>query len=169
MKASTGGQGADGPRRWIVTWDPWVAVPLLVTILGVTVVGSVGLFDGLVDGAREAAPLAPFVTVLVGILAGLVAWRSHVHRRRADSRAEFWRRLQFTLDLLMTDDDPVRRNTGIALVTSLREDSSFLAEDVDLLLTTVETVMLAAEQQAAGGVRVLPEQEPHDVESPGEI
>lgn len=59
------------------------------------------------DFLRLLKPFAPYSTALVAAIVGLIAWRTHRHRRLSDNRAEWWRRTQYTLDLLMSSDDPL--------------------------------------------------------------
>lgn len=89
----------------------------------------------------SAAPFAPFSTATVALVAGAIAWRSHRHRLITDRRAEFWRRMQYALDLILTTDDPVARNTGMSLASSLSEDGLFTQRDVALWESTVASLI----------------------------
>ncbi|WP_010551901.1 hypothetical protein [Brachybacterium paraconglomeratum] len=87
--------------------------------------GTAALLDVLVA-------LAPFSTAIVGAIAAAIALFTLSHRRRADSRAEWWRRVEYALDLTR-EDDKVGRNTGMQLLVHLLDDRRWDPTDVTML------------------------------------
>lgn len=55
---------------------------------------------------------------VVALLGALVAFISYLQRRSADNRAEWWRRVQFGVELAR-ENDRVGRNAGLELLTAL--------------------------------------------------
>ena len=76
--------------------------------------------------------LAPFSTAIVGAIAAAIALFTVSHRRRADSRAEWWRRVEYAVDLTR-EDDKVGRNTGMQLLVHLLDDRRWDPTDVTML------------------------------------
>lgn len=130
-------------ERVLLVADVRTVLALLAFAALVIGLAGLGLLPMLVTWAEVAQPLAPFITLAVGTVAGLIAWRSHLHRRMADSRAEFWRRTQYALDLIVSAEDSGRRNIGMSLVRSLQDNASTVPEDLNLLRAAVSTAMAA--------------------------
>lgn len=109
------------------------------------------LFSGLVIwGVAEGwfrelfmwmAPFAPFSTAFVAAVAGVIAWRTYVHRRKIDNRAEWWRRVQSAIDLATTDADQIGRKTGLTLLSHLSEDPDITSRDLELIRDVAEALM----------------------------
>ncbi|BAU96770.1 hypothetical protein N24_2508 [Corynebacterium suranareeae] len=88
-----------------------------------------------------ASPFAPFSTAFVAALAGIIAWRNYKHRRISDNRAEWWRRTQYAIDLITSDDDRIGRSTGLALLSHLIEDSEPTTRDLELIREVTRKLM----------------------------
>ena len=86
-----------------------------------------------------AEPFAPYATAVVALLAGLVAVAGVVQRHAADRRAEWWRRVQYGIDLVR-DVDKVGRNAGLELLTSLLDDRRWQRIDVRTLQEVVNVL-----------------------------
>lgn len=48
--------------------------------------------------------LAPVATLIVGVIASVVAYVASRHRRQAEIRSEWWRRAQYAIDLCKSGD-----------------------------------------------------------------
>lgn len=95
-------------------------------------------------------------TIALG--AALVTWASYRQRRAADRKAEWWRRAQYALDLMMEHRNVVRLNTGMELVNSLLDDPTATQEDAKMLAQVVDTAIT---------MMVTPEPRRHRRENPG--
>ncbi|GAA4513571.1 hypothetical protein [Brevibacterium yomogidense] len=80
----------------------------------------------------QAEPLAPFSTALVAAVAGIVAWRSYRHRRFNDTRAEWWRRTQYGVELAV-EDDAHKRAIGMRVLLAQAGEQGIFQRDRDLL------------------------------------
>lgn len=101
--------------------------------MGVEADGTASLLDVLVT-------LAPFSTAIVGAIAAIIALFTLSHRRRADSRAEWWRRVEYAMDLTR-EDDRVGRNTGMQLLIHLLDDRRWDPTGVTMLDEVNETLI----------------------------
>lgn len=108
----------------------------MILLVSVVLIGLM-IWGGYNGFLREfflwAAPLAPFSTAFVAIIAGIIAWETYKHRRIADNRAEWWRRTQYAIDLVTADDDRIGRNTGLALLALLAKDPDPTDRDLKLI------------------------------------
>lgn len=100
-----------------------------------------GADDGMFSWIDILLSLAPFSTAIVGGVAALIALFTLGHRRRADSRAEWWRRVEYALDLTR-EVDRVGRNTGMQLLIHLLDDRRWDANDVRMLHEANEILVL---------------------------
>jgi hypothetical protein len=102
---------------------PWLINALTITVVVVVLVGVIwGLLTGWLGD-----------TAFVATGAGLIAWLTYLHRYRIDNRAEWWRRVQSAIDLLLNEDDKNVRNTGLALLINLADDPALLPHDHKLI------------------------------------
>lgn len=85
--------------------------------------------DGLAHWLGLAEPFAPYVTATVAAVAAAIALLTLRHRIRADSRAEWWTRAEYALDLIR-EENKVGRNTGMVLLYGLLDDERWDAADV---------------------------------------
>lgn len=114
-----------------------------------------------------AEPFAPYATAVVALLAGLVAVAGVIQRHAADRRAEWWRRVQYGIDLVR-DVDKVGRNAGLELLTSLLDDRRWQRIDVRTLQDVVNVLTdevideLSAAQEAERLEETRREQESHE-------
>jgi hypothetical protein len=140
-------------------WGHWrrtVIVCVSILVLGVFLIWGFAtgwiaeVPPALQDFLRLLKPFAPYSTALVAAIAGVIAWRSHRHRRLSDNRAEWWRRTQYTLDLLMSSDT-LKRNTGMSLLAHIIADPTATQADAKLLKGTVNALVtdIITNQQAA--------------------
>lgn len=99
-----------------------------------------------------AAPFAPFSAAFVAFVAGLIAWltyrhrrkaddRDYEHRRRADNRAEWWRRVQSAIDLATADADQIGRKTGLTLLDHLSQDQDVTRQDIQLIIEVTNGII----------------------------
>ncbi|MDN6303091.1 MAG: hypothetical protein ACTHV2_07410 [Brachybacterium sp.] len=88
--------------------------------------------DGLGHLLALLAPFAPYATAFAAFVAAMIALSSLSHRRRADSRAEWWRRVEYAMDLTR-EEGKVGRNTGMQLLTHLLDDRRWDEVDVKML------------------------------------
>lgn len=105
------------------------------------------------DVLTLARPFAPYSTAAIAAIAGVIAWFSYRHRRIAHNRAEWWRRAQYAIDLVCTEDDKVGRNTGMRLLTHLLKDPSSTQSDAELLEDTVDSLIDEVVSRAGRGDR----------------
>ena len=87
--------------------------------------------DGLGHLLALLAPFAPYATAFAAFVAAMIALSSLSHRRRADSRAEWWRRVEYAMDLTR-EEGKVGRNTGMQLLTHLLDDRRWDEVDVKM-------------------------------------
>lgn len=87
------------------------------------------------------APFATFNTAFVAAVAGVIAWRTYVHRGKIDNCAEWWRRVQSAIDLATTDADQIGRKTGLTLLSHLSEDPDITSRDLELIRDVAEALM----------------------------
>lgn len=93
--------------------------------------------------AKVAEPFAPFATPTVALLVGAVAYVSYLKRREADSRAQWWQRVEKAIDLTL-QDEKVGRNVGLVLLIELSKDRSTIPEyDRELLRNVVEPIFIS--------------------------
>lgn len=122
-----------------------VFVSIIIVVIGLLVWGS---FTGWVRDAGNVAlewfawakPIAPFSTAIVATAAGLIALVSYRQRRLADDRAEWWRRAQYALDLIMVDSEQLGRKPGMKLLDHLVEDSKVTSRDAAMLKNAVKAI-----------------------------
>lgn len=115
-----------------------------------------GWFWDFWEGTRQlfqwAEPFAPFSTSFVAILAGIVAWLTYRHRRKADDReyehrrtiddrSERWKRVQSAIDLATADIDKIGRSAGLSLLRSLAADPDIEKRELELLLEIIENLL----------------------------
>ncbi|WP_406245406.1 hypothetical protein ACI7YT_10100 [Microbacterium sp. M] len=137
------GSSLSSGLRWRTTAIVGVSILVLGVFLiwGFTAGWIAAVPPVLQDFFRLLKPFAPYSTAVVAAIAGLIAWRSHSHRRLSDNRAEWWRRTQYTLDLLMSSDDPLKRNTGMSLLGHIIADPTATQADAALLKDTVNALV----------------------------
>lgn len=135
----------DSPRKlWRLVRKPMVWFPLVaIIIIGIWAAqiwgaDPVGRTRGL---AEWAEPFAPFSTAVVAAVAGVIAWVSHRHRRISDNRAEWWRRVQYAIDLVRIETDKIGRRTGQALLGRLLHDKSTTQRDAAMLEQVVNALV----------------------------
>lgn len=88
--------------------------------------------DGIAHLLGLLEPFAPYATAVVACVAAAIALFSLHHRRQADSRAEWWRRVEYSMELTR-ERDKVGRNTGMQLLTHLLDDKRWDEVDVRML------------------------------------
>lgn len=88
--------------------------------------------DGMAHLLGLLEPFAPYSTAVVAFSAAVIALFTLHHRRLADSRAEWWRRVEYAMDLTR-EEDKVGRNTGMQLLTHLLDDQRWDEVDVKML------------------------------------
>lgn len=84
--------------------------------------------------------LGPAVTLLAALVAGGIAYASLRQRRRADAKAEWWRRTQWAFDQILTDDVD-RQDVGVAALDRLGTSELATREDLDLLQAGWDAVL----------------------------
>lgn len=113
--------------------------------------------DQAIDVARTglllARPFAPYSTAAVAFFGGIIAWRSYVHRRNSDYRAEWWRRVQHALEMATVDEDRLGRETGLRLLVRLVEDESATEADAALLYEISQSLISEKRAAMAGAAR----------------
>lgn len=77
---------------------------------------------GVRDFAVEMGPLAPFSTAFVALVASVIAYFTLRHRRQADSKTEWWKRVQFAIELATDEQDETKQDTGLWLIDRLQAD-----------------------------------------------
>lgn len=88
--------------------------------------------DGIAHLLGLFEPFAPYATAAAAFVAAMIALNSLSHRRQADSRAEWWRRVEYAMDLTR-EEGKVGRNTGMQLLTHLLDDKRWDEVDVKML------------------------------------
>ncbi|WP_394214864.1 hypothetical protein [Brachybacterium vulturis] len=88
--------------------------------------------DGIAHLVGLLEPFAPYATAVVAFVAAAIALFNLHHRRQADSRAEWWRRVEYAMDLTR-EEDKVGRNTGMQLLNHLLDDERWDEADVKML------------------------------------
>lgn len=96
---------------------------------------------GLLSWIDILLSLVPFSTAMVGGVAALIALFTLGHRRRVDSRAERWRRVEYAMDLTR-EVDRVGRNTGMQLLIHLLDDRRWDTNDVRMQHEANEILVL---------------------------
>lgn len=122
------------------------------------------LADGTAHLLGLLEPFAPYATSVAALVAAVIALFTLDHRRRADSRAEGWRRVEHAMDLTR-EQDQVGRNTGMQLLDHLLDDTRWdevdvrtLAEADQILITEVVdglTLECSDPEPAIGSERLL--------------
>lgn len=75
---------------------------------------------------------APLGLMAIGLLGAIVAYISYRQRRRADVRAEWWRRVQFAIEMACSDDAETSR-IGTELLAALGKQGEATPNDMRLL------------------------------------
>lgn len=88
--------------------------------------------DGIAHLLGLLEPFAPYATAAVAFVAAAIALFSLHHRRQAGSRAEWWRRVEYSMELTR-EEDKIGRNTGMQLLTHLLDDKRWDQVDVKML------------------------------------
>ncbi|WP_066587865.1 hypothetical protein [Cellulomonas timonensis] len=83
------------------------------------------------DWLGWAVVLGPAATLCAGAVAGVVAYLAVAQRRRADAKAEWWRRTQWALDEVLSGA-PERRRVGVAVLYRLAESELAAPEDLEV-------------------------------------
>ncbi|WP_289563145.1 hypothetical protein [Cellulomonas cellasea] len=83
------------------------------------------------DWLGWAVVLGPAATLCAGAIAGAVAYAAIAQRRRADAKAEWWRRTQWALDEVLTGA-PERRRVGVAVLYRLAESELATPDDLEV-------------------------------------
>jgi hypothetical protein len=86
---------------------------------------------------------AAFAPVIAAVLAALIAFFTLWQRRRADNRAEWWRRAQWALDASMSDE-PKRAEMGQQAINLLGRSKLATPDDGVLLKIGTEDPLEAA-------------------------
>lgn len=81
------------------------------------------------DWLGWAVVLGPAATLCAGAVAGVVAYLAVAQRRRADAKAEWWRRTQWALDEVLSGEAE-RRRVGVAVLYRLAESELATPEDL---------------------------------------
>lgn len=76
--------------------------------------------------------VGPVGLLLVGLVGSGVAYSSYRQRRHADMRAEWWRRVQFAIEMALSDD-PETSRVGAELLGVLGTIDEATAKDTRLL------------------------------------
>jgi hypothetical protein len=79
--------------------------------------------------------LAPFATLVSAVIAGTIAVLSLAQRRRADAKAEWWRRFEWAADHVL-DDDPHGQEVGVGTLLLLARSDLARAEELELVDAT---------------------------------
>lgn len=112
----------DSAPSSMLRWWRMLRLPLLFLLLiaGIWVAEAMGarLFERTKGLADWAEPIAPFCIPVVATVAAWVAHRSYKQRRDADNRAEWWRQVTMTLDVIRDKDERVQTG-GITLLRRL--------------------------------------------------
>lgn len=98
------------------------------------------LADGIGNLLGLLEPFAPYATAVAALIAAVIALFTLDHRRRADSRAEWWRRVEYAMDLTR-EMDKVGRNTGMQLLNHLLDDRRWDPADVRTLAEANEILI----------------------------
>lgn len=79
-----------------------------------------------------AIAVGPVGLLLVGLVGSGVAYSSYRQRRHADRRAEWWRRVQFAVEMALSDD-PETSRVGAELLGALGTIDEATSKDTRLL------------------------------------
>lgn len=103
-----------------------------------------------------AVPFAPYATACAALFAGLVAVRSLRQRSLADDRQEWWKRAEFALTFALDRDD-AKANTGLRLLTTLRdEDDTATPADAAMLRDAIDAMLTQLTQRGDDPTRDTP-------------
>ncbi|WP_427007599.1 hypothetical protein [Pseudarthrobacter sp. H2] len=100
---------------------------------------------------------AAFAPLIAAVIAAAIAFAALWQRRRADNRAEWWRRAQWALDASISDQ-PTRAELGQQAINILGKSKLATPEDGVLLKIGTEDPLEAADrarQAEAGGTIVV--------------
>ena len=96
--------------------------------------------QALPEWVQWVSALGPAVTLLAALVAGGIAYASLRRRRRADAKAEWWRRTQWAFDQILTDDVD-RQDVVVAALDRLGTSELATQEDLDLLQAGWDAVL----------------------------
>lgn len=81
---------------------------------------------------QVAIAVGPIGLLVVGLVGGFVAYLNYRQKRRADIRAEWWRRVQFAIEMAFSDD-PESSRVGTELLAALAKQRESTSNDTRLL------------------------------------
>lgn len=81
---------------------------------------DVNLHSGPAEWWQFLAGLAPLAALVAAGTAGWIAWQTLRQKTAADNRAEWWRRAQWALDSMLSEE-PRRAQAGLQVMTVLAE------------------------------------------------
>jgi hypothetical protein len=92
------------------------------------------------EWAQWVGALGPAVTLVAAAVAGWLAYASLIQRRRADAKAEWWRRTQWAFEQILADDFS-RQDVGTAALVLLQGSELATKEDFALLVAGWDAVL----------------------------
>lgn len=101
-----------------------------------------------------APPIAVFVAALVALGVGLL---NYWQKRKADAKAEWWRRVQWALEARAATDNPMLMDSGSAVLNVLAKSNKPSAEERDIIEVVLENSSVEYLDEGSG---VAPQTEP---------
>lgn len=90
----------------------------------------------------DLAPIAPFSTALVALVASVLAYFTLRQRRLADNKTQWWARVEFATRLAVAEDDDSRERTaGELLLNHLQTDTKAATDADTVLLSSLAEVL----------------------------
>lgn len=99
--------------------------------------------------------LGPLAVLIGAVAAAIIGWKTLQQRRRADDRAEWWRRAQWALDHA-AEDNPVTKALGLETLTVLATSTLAQDEEVRLFDSAWESVTAPRAARPASKHRLFP-------------
>lgn len=105
-------------------------------------------------GLQVIQALAPVFALLAATIAAVIAYGTLQQRRAADAKAEWWRRTQWALEQLLSDD-PQRANVGTSMLNVLVASDLATEEELDLLRSAWDDVLSPVIDDVTDDVEVV--------------
>lgn len=103
--------------------------------------------------------LTPVGAVLLTATAAFIAFKTYQQRKRADDRAEWWRRVQFTVGLMLSNDS-AERDAGMELMNHLWGIPDADPGDLEMIRNVARVVIEGIVEKTTGSLPPPEEQEP---------
>lgn len=96
--------------------------------------------------------LTPALAALLAALASVVAYVTYRQRKLADDRAEWWRRVQYAMELVLSNSGK-KTETGMQLLDHMSKDKRSLQADLDMIQDVGKVMVTGLQKASLYGVR----------------